>query len=522
LMTTLSLRLVFAFSIAAWSLALDVPAGAQLAGGHSAFDARPGLEFVQFGDFWGDRRSSNRNDFFDPFWGGGRRSSPHPYHSKDSYNPFYRRPQPQPQVYESIKPPVPRKVETPPAETVLVIGDSFGEWLAYGLELVFAETPQIGIVRKIKPDLGLVRDDARLDAPEWTQAIKDLLPATEKPNAIVVMLGVNDRSPLREHAPATKAGTTPPDSEHSPPATVGPQHSPPGATYEFHTDKWAELYSKRIDDMIATLKARGVPIMWVGLPAIRGAKSTSDMSYLDELYRARADKAGIAYVDIWDGFVDDQGRYVQDGPDFEGQTRRLRTYDGVNFTKAGAEKLGHYVEHDLRRLLGNNMLPVALPGPEEQPPANDNVAGRPVVGPVLPLNATNAEKGGQLLGAARDSDERQADPLATRVLNRGEAIVAPRGRADDFSWPRPDISGTADTEALPDAAPPKGAAANSGTEDEKKKNTDKAATTKSSEATNRPTQSSPTPHVTTARPHRHVDQVNRPPLPVGPATSNWR
>jgi hypothetical protein len=134
-MTTLSLRLVFAFSIAAWSLALDVPAGAQLAGGHSAFNARPGLEFVQFGDFWGDRRSSYRNDFFDPYWGRGRRSSPHPYHSNDSYNPFYRRPQPQQQVYESIKPPAPRKVETPPAETVLVIGDSLGEWLAYGLEL---------------------------------------------------------------------------------------------------------------------------------------------------------------------------------------------------------------------------------------------------------------------------------------------------------------------------------------------------------------------------------------------------
>ena len=29
------------------------------------------------------------------------------------------------------------------------------------------------------------------------------------------------------------------------------------------------------------------------------------MSYLDELYRARADKAGITYVDIWDGFVDE-------------------------------------------------------------------------------------------------------------------------------------------------------------------------------------------------------------------------
>ena len=74
-----------------------------------------------------------------------------------------------------IKPPAPRKVETPSTETVVVIGDSFGDWLAYGLEQAFAETPQIGIVRKIKPDLGLVRDNPRLDAPEWTQAIKDLL-----------------------------------------------------------------------------------------------------------------------------------------------------------------------------------------------------------------------------------------------------------------------------------------------------------------------------------------------------------
>src|SRR5215831_1076751 len=55
-----------------------------------------------------------------------------------------------------------------------------------------------------------------------------------------------------------------------------------------------------------------------------------------ELYRARAERAGIVYVDIWDGFVDDQGRYTLQGPDFEGQIRRLRSADGVHFTKAGA------------------------------------------------------------------------------------------------------------------------------------------------------------------------------------------
>ena len=152
------------------------------------------------------------------------------------------------------------------------------------------------------------------------------------------------------------------------------------------------------------------------------------MSYLDELYRARADKAGIAYVDIWDGLSTIWGRYVQDGPDFEGQTRRLRTYDGVYFSKAGAEKLGHYVEHDLRRLLSSHGMPVAVTGPEEQPPAKD------AVGPVLPLNAIGTEKSGKLLGAAKQPAEREADPRAKRVLNRGEAVVAPHGRADDFSW----------------------------------------------------------------------------------------
>ena len=68
--------------------------------------------------------------------------------------------------------------------------------------------------------------------------------------------------------------------------------------------------------MIAALKSKGVPVLWVGLPAIRGTESTSDMSYLDELYRERAEKAGIVYVDIWDGFVDDHGRYRGAGPGF--------------------------------------------------------------------------------------------------------------------------------------------------------------------------------------------------------------
>src|SRR5205807_301722 len=79
---------------------------------------------------------------------------------------------------------------------------------------------------------------------------------------------------------------------------------------------------------------------------------------------------GIVYVDIWDGFVDEGGRFSPQGPDYEGQIRRLRTNDGLYFTKFGARKLAHYVEREIQRSITNRGLPVALPVPDESgPPA---------------------------------------------------------------------------------------------------------------------------------------------------------
>ena len=111
-----------------------------------------------------------------------------------------------------------------------------------------------------------------------------------------------------------------------------PEPQPKGGTitttifriHEFRSDEWAVSYTKRIDATIAALKSAGVPVFWVGLPSIRGPKSTSDVQYLNDLYRARAEKAGVSYIDVWDGFVDESGRFTAQGPDFEGQIRRLR------------------------------------------------------------------------------------------------------------------------------------------------------------------------------------------------------
>ena len=148
------------------------------------------------------------------------------------------------------------------------------------------------------------------------------------------------------------------------------------------------------------------------------------MLFLDALYRDAAGKAGITYVDVWDGFVDEAGRFLQKGPDFEGQIRQLRTADGVFFTKAGARKLAHYVEREVTRLLASRSGPIAVPIEPATPDANvvpGQPAPRPLAGPVMPLVASSVGTD-QLLGGP-GSRPAAVDALAARTLVKGEALA---------------------------------------------------------------------------------------------------
>ena len=192
--------------------------------------------------------------------------------------------------------------------------------------------------------------------------------------------------------------------------------------------------------MIGVLKSKGVPVLWVGLPVVRGPKATADTLFLDSLYRDAAGKAGITYVDVWDGFVDEAGRFLQKGPDFEGQIRQLRSSDGVYFTKAGARKLAHYVEREIKRLLAARSAPIVLPTEPATPDANalpGQPAPRPLAGPIVPLVASSVGTD-QLLGGP-GARPVAIDALAAQLLIKGEPLAAPAGRADDFAWPRREI-----------------------------------------------------------------------------------
>jgi hypothetical protein len=426
-------------------------------------------QFFNFPNFGGPPRPPPRSGGYGGgggWFGGG-----------DLFAPFQQQAPKRPvENYSKAPPPEKRDPAIVPERSVVVLGDAMADWLAYGLEDAYTEQPDMGVIRKSKTVSGLIKYQPKGDPADWAAAAKGIL-ANEKPDAIVVMLGLDDRVAIREPAAdksdskssdkktdkkdakgkpdgtpdaVAKPGEKPVDTELSPddaaendaPPVIAPEKSArsPNGIYQFREERWVELYTKKIEEMIAVMKSKGVPVLWVGLPAVRGPKATSDALFLDSLYRDAAGKAGITYVDVWDGFVDEAGRFLQKGPDFEGQIRQLRSYDGVYFTKPGARKLAHYVEREITRLLAARSGPIALPTEPATPDANalpGQPAPRPLAGPILPLVASSVGTD-QLLGGP-GSRPAAVDALAARTLVKGEPLAPPAGRADDFVWPRREV-----------------------------------------------------------------------------------
>ena len=200
------------------------------------------------------------------------------------------------------KAPPPEKRNTVPERHILVLGDAMADWLAYGLEDAYAEQPDMGVIRKHKTVSGLIKYQPKGGPADWAAAAKGIL-ATEKADAIVVMLGLDDRVAIREPAtdksdnkspdmksdkkdakakpdgkpssakPAAKpdGATKATDYELSPddaadnsdaPPVIVPEKSArsPNGLYEFREEPWVELYKKKIEEMIGVLKSKGVPV----------------------------------------------------------------------------------------------------------------------------------------------------------------------------------------------------------------------------------------------------------------------
>lgn len=302
------------------------------------------------------------------------------------------------------EPRVPIVEKLPDAKVVLVVGDFVGAGIAEGLEVVFAPNPRVRIVNRSNGSSGF----ARPDYYDWTGNITGII-ESEKPAAVIFVVGANDRQQIK----------------------VGATREP------VRSEGWTAEYTLRATNFAKTVAQTRVPLIWVGASAFKPAKMNSDMLAMNEIYRAVTSEARGEFVDVWDGFVDENGGFVTTGPDINGQPVRLRASDGINFTAAGKRKLAFYTEKPLKKLIGEAgaadvaALPeAALPG---APQANIDVGKIDRTVPVS-LSDPSLDGGNELMGLKVVPKSALRLP-GERLSVEGIAPEAAPGRADDFSWP---------------------------------------------------------------------------------------
>ena len=308
---------------------------------------------------------------------------------------------PRMRVRDEISSDSPKWTELPKdtdAKNILVIGDQLADGLAQGLREAFAADTKAAVRDAAKDGMSLVGKKGEALLTLAKEKVN-----SENPSAIVIMLGANERRDMDEN----------------------------GKGVDFQSERWRTLYLERIDSLLQAAREKHVPVYWVGLPSARNKQLSGVMAYLNDLYLQKSYVRNAKYVDVWEGFVDEDSNYMVIGPDVNGNQRRLRQRDGITLTPAGNRKLAFYVEKFLRRDLSfakatiASVNPAANPATVEEASKAVPIPGSGYTGPVISLSAAQGVENAALIG------DRDADTTGSVQVT---SAIKP-GRSDDFAWP---------------------------------------------------------------------------------------
>ena len=276
---------------------------------------------------------------------------------------------------------------------VLVIGDDTANALSRGLVNAYKRTPSVTITARVDKDIGITSNKFYdwLDAPDFTFVGKRV-------RAVVVSIGTFDRS------------------------TVTQNNEP----IAFGTEEWNRVYRRRMVDVTAQLQLMGVPIIWMLPPPVIDDENTEKAVAIGNLQTNSLATTGFRIINAFGGFTNQEGQYRAKGASLTGSRVQLRTFDGLGFTRRGANKFAYYARREIDRILDDTLgLGFRLEADAQNKRQANQVVN--LTRPALKQNATLAGSNGRVSAFFRDSKARD-------YFIAGKSLDAPVGRADDFSW----------------------------------------------------------------------------------------
>jgi hypothetical protein len=212
---------------------------------------------------------------------------------------------------------------------ILIIGDGYADGLSLGMRSATVKNKKVTLFREVSYGASLLKKNRS----NWLKKVDTILQKRVYDIA-VVMVGFGDRRSVKVN----------------------------GKWMNMDKPEWRTEYRKKITTLLRKLAVKKIATYWVGMPIVRGPKTAAGLKIINEVARSQTGSARVKFIDNWLHFANEDGQYTQYGPDVNGKIRLLRPKDGLFFTRAGYEKLGHFVfrfiQKDLREANAERNIPL--------------------------------------------------------------------------------------------------------------------------------------------------------------------
>jgi hypothetical protein len=207
---------------------------------------------------------------------------------------------------------------------ILIIGDSLGDNLGYGMLGQLRNKPGLTTTLKAKASTGL----SNAWFYNWHTNLAAFL-TTYKPNLVVVLLGANDRQNFVVN----------------------------GKIQTFGNLDWQKTYQSNVTKLASAATKAGAYVLWVGLPIMKPYNYAKGETLIDQLIANAVPKTpGAQYIGLRDLTSDADGKYRQSAI-INGKYQVFRGGDGIHFSSIGQEVIATYTINKINRLFHVKLTP---------------------------------------------------------------------------------------------------------------------------------------------------------------------